>query len=534
VSVKYARLRGKGDKGTVVSTGTYPYNGELPHLEFILSDIRGREGNVKAAIGISSQDILKKSVTIPIIPKEEVKEALDWSISKTIASPLEEMIYDYVMLGEVEERGIRKEEACFVGAQKTFVNDLLASFRRSGFGEIILVTDIGLAYQGIMGVKRGGAAAVIDVGGTQSGIYLFEGKQMRLVREIMIGAESASDALMSGIDLRAKEKGTLIETGFLEGTIGLSESSFEKLTGEIQRTFSVFEKRYPDKPLKRIYIAGRGSQIPDFLPRLIEKFGETVKSLKTRKSAETEFLPSHLPAVLLAAYPESLVNLLPEDIREKRKEAVYRKWIAYGSAGIAVMLIIASVDMLMRLNGLNAANRVEAASVARMKEGARMLSTTAVGAKYNDLTLFVKEVEKRDETFVVLLKYLSSRLPTGVYLKAIEFGLERQELTPPPMPKKEAPQAAQGLADPSRSVPKQGAGQSPLTEETLKGRLLVIKGYVLGEVDVADPALLDLVIRLGETGIVHNVEVIQREVKTMKGKRIIEFTLMGRCVPYEV
>ena len=110
-----------------------PYNGEAPHLELILSQIKSKEGGLRVAIGISSQDILKKSVTIPVLPPDEVREALNWSTSKTIPTSLDEMYYDYMMLGEVEERGIRKQEACFVGAQKAFVNSLLTSFANSGF-----------------------------------------------------------------------------------------------------------------------------------------------------------------------------------------------------------------------------------------------------------------------------------------------------------------------------------------------------------------------------------------------------------------
>ncbi len=283
VSVKYVRLRGKGDNAPVVSKGIYPYGGDPSQLEFILSDIRGREGNRRVAVGISSQDIIKKSVTIPILPREEVREALDWTASKTIAAPLEDMVFDYIMLGEVEERGVKKEEAYFVGSQKAFVDSLLESFRKSGFGNIILVTDVGLAYQGAMAVRRGGSAALIDIGGTQSVVYLFEGRKMRLVRELLIAAESPSDPLITGIDLHSKERAALMDKGFHDGTVGLSDSSFEKLTGEIQRTFSVFEKRYPDKPLKRIYVAGRGSQIPDFLPRLAERFGDKVRILEPRK-----------------------------------------------------------------------------------------------------------------------------------------------------------------------------------------------------------------------------------------------------------
>jgi type IV pilus assembly protein PilM len=536
VSVKYVRVRGKGNKGAVISTGVYPYAGELSQLEHVLSDIRVKEGGLRVAIGISSPDILKKSLAIPVLPKEEVREALNWSISKTLVLPLDEMFHDYIMLGEVEERGARKEEACFVGVQKAFVNNFLATFRKSGFKNVVLFTDIGLAYGEVIGDEKDGPVAVIDVGGTQSGIYVFEGNNLKLVREILIAAESFSDALIDGLNVQSRETAAFIEVGFREGTVELSASSFDKFAEEVQRTFTAFAKRSPDRPVKKIYIAGRGSKIPFFVQRLRTYFGEGVELLCSTR----EFEPEFLPAFLLATHHDKLVNLLPEDIKAGAQEAHYRKWFALGSAGVAAVLAIFSLNMLVRLNSLNVALAGERAGVARMREKVRMLSIATTSTKHNDLMPFINEIEKKDKTVVVLLKYLSSQLPKEISLKEIHFGPEKPVSSGPGLTAKEAISPESGLSDPARSGPgsKQNVPNSPTQQggapPAEKDPWLVVSGFVFGEVDVADPALLGLVIKLGDTGIVHNVEVTRKEVKVMKGKRVIEFTIAGRCIPYEV
>ena len=535
VSVKYVRLRGRGRKGSMVSKGIHPYNGELPHLELILRSIRAKEGNLRTAVGLSSQDILKKAVSIPVMPKEEVKEALNWSISKTISSQLDEMFFDYAMLGPVEERGVKKEEACFVGAQKVFVNNLLAAFRNSGFKDVILLTDTGFTYQELMGNESQGSAAVVDVGGTQTGIYVFEGKKMRLVREILIAAESFSDALLSGIDLRSKERASDIETAFRDGRVMLSDVSFEKFAGEVQRTLNVFDKRYPAKPVKKIFITGRGSSIPAFMEKLKGYFGETVELLNPVKDLE----PEYVPAYLLSAYPDRLVNLLPEDVKAKEQEAVYRRWLTIGSLGVAAVLLVLSLQMITKFHRMDIDLQVETTRVARMKEQVQLLSTADASGKYGDLLPFMKEIEKKDETFIVLLKYLSSRMPKEIYLKAMRFGFDRSTVVPlPEAPQKEGQALDSGLRDLVRmgsrpSLPKTEGGQpAPAPAETR--RWLTISGVAVGEVDAADPALLDLVIKLGGSGIVDNVEVTGKRIRVLNGKRVIEFTITGRCAPYEI
>ncbi len=534
VSIKYVRVRGKGQKAAVVSKGIYPYGGELLQLESVLSDIRTKEGRLRVAIGISSQDILKKSVTIPVLPKEEIADALDWSVSKTVSLPLNEMSYEYIMLGEVEERGIKKEEACFVGVQRSFVDGLLDSFRKSGFGDVALLTDIGLVYQEVLKEERTVSTSVVDVGGTQTGIYVFEKGKIKLVREILIAAESFSDALISGLALHPMGAESSLDEMFRKGTVELSESSFEHFAEEIRRTLNVFEKRYPGEAVKKIYVAGRGSEIPTFIERLKERFGEGVERLRPQRDIE----PQYLPAFLLACQREARVNLLPEDIKAGEREAVYRKWLTMGTIAVAAVLLFLSLDMMAAQNRLDMAVSTEAANVARLKEQVQVLGRATSTGKYSDMIPLMKEIRRKDETFVTLLKYLSSHLPKEVYLREIAFG---QEI--PVLPASGSSGKGATPTEPVQTITTQ-AGMRPAAAKpaTKPGapvvvendRWITITGLVFGEVDTADPALLDFIVKLGNTGIVRDVEVAGKQVKVMKGKRVIEFVVTGKCAPYEI
>ena len=162
------------------------------------------------------------------------------------------------------------------------------------------------------------------------------------------------------------------------------------------------------------------SRIPALIDELKGYFGAGVEALTTDRDMEPEFLP----AGLLAAHNEGLVNLLPEDIMSARQEAVYRKWFTVGSLAVAVALLVLSLDMIARLNTLGSGVHSEAASLAKAKEQVLALSTAAANPKYKELLPYMKEIEKRDGSFVELLKYLSSRLPAGIYLRELRLGPE--------------------------------------------------------------------------------------------------------------
>ncbi|HOJ43694.1 MAG TPA: hypothetical protein PK800_06205, partial [Syntrophorhabdaceae bacterium] len=64
--------------------------------------------------------------------------------------------------------------------------------------------------------------------------------------------------------------------------------------------------------------------------------------------------------------------------------------------------------------------------------------------------------------------------------------------------------------------------------------MLSIKGYIFGDKSLLEPALLELVIKLEESGFIYGVDIVGKDMKTLKGKGVMEFELKGRCAIHEV
>ncbi len=260
VSVKYVRCKGTQGKSIVASQGDYPYKGGFEDLELILADIRTKEGSdLEVAVGISAPDIIKKTFTIPVLPKKEQKEALNWTSAKILSASLDDMIYEHTMLGQIEEKGVMKDEFLFVGVQKGFIERVLSTFQRAGFQQIALITDIAFGYVYALGEVGDRSIAVIDIGGKRTGLYIANARRLMFAREILTASESFSDALMSGPGLTFDQAEQFKrERGFDEELTEILKIPFERLAGEIRRTFSVYNQRYPDKPVTTVYVTGRG------------------------------------------------------------------------------------------------------------------------------------------------------------------------------------------------------------------------------------------------------------------------------------
>ena len=503
VSVKYVRYRKKG-RGVVVSRGEYPYKEGWEDLEGILSSIKSKEGaNVEVAIGITSQEILKKTFTVPVIPKEELREVLDWSASKIISIPLEDMRHEYVMLGEIDERGVRKDEVLFVGAHKEYVNRIIALFEDVGFKNSVLLTDIGFVYLPVVEEAVDGSVAIVDIGGRQTGIYIFDGKKLHMVREIMTAAESFTDVLISGFGLTYEEAENYTkEKGFDEASNDILAVPMERLGGEIQRTFNVYAQKYSSRPVTRVYLAGRGAQIPLLLERLKAFLAEDLLHLPSSIEIEEEFLPAYI----LAVHKEMLVNLLPEQVKAREREAVYTKYARIGGVLLGCLIVVLTLNTLSSYHRLKSSVDLDRAAVQQKREQLDRLASVRSSLVHNELGPIIAEIERRDSSFIVLLKYLASRIPKDVYVREVEFS--RQEMVPvAPAKDGKASEAANNVQ---------------------------LKGLIIGDAETMEATLLRLMIDLEKSKVVNNVTVVSKDVKDMKGRPAMEFLITAKSVPYEI
>ena len=547
VSVKYLRWRGKKEKGTIISKGSYLYTGDYGNLAEILDDIVLKEGSeLEVSIGLTSQDIQKRIFTVPILPKNELKDALNWSVSKMVSTPLEDMIYEYSMLGEVDERGTKKQEVLFTGIQKTDVNNILSVINRAGFQRISLLTDIAFTFAPVMEKDDKNSVAVIDVGGRQSGIYIFYNRKLCFVRDIMTASESFTDALMSGMNLSYDDAEKYKrDFGFRDEALAALSVPLERLSGEIQRTFSVYSQKCPDKPVKKAFITGGGAKIPGFSDKLAESLIEELDALRPPVDIDDEYLPSYM----LCAYHEGLINLLPEEIKAQVKQEAYGKWIRIGTVAVVSVLVVLSLNILNKMNHADISLHAEKTVIdGKKKQYVEFSKLAATGTQYSEFTAIQNEIKKKDVTFIALMKYLSATLPENIHLKELEFDRYNKIIAGIPKdPIKEAllksektiKEGMPGVVrealtgDPQKDAAAALAAKKA-AEASEKDYGIKIIGYIYGDVDLVETALMNIVVRLQKLGFLHNVDISQKEIKDIKGQKVLEFMLTARCMMYEI
>ena len=467
-----------------------------------------------------------------------MKEAIKWSATKVLSRPLEEMVYEYNVLGEIDERGIRKDEVFFTAVEKEYVNKVITAFAGKGYSEIVLLTDTAFIYPFVVEEIPGGSVAVIDIGGKLTGIYIIYNRTLRFLREIMTASESFTDALMSGMGLNYEEAERYkVDKGFDEASMNALSLPLERFAGEVQRTFSVYAQRCPERPVGKIYITGRGSQIPNLLKRLQESFAEEIEHLGPLPGVADEFLPSYN----LCIHREGLVNLLPEEIKTRGKETILKMWVKIGTAGILVLLLILSFFIWNGMNRLNVDIEMEKENLTKKKAQLTQISGTMSAQKYFEIIPVIQEVQKRDTTFILLMKYLSSVLPKEIYLTSVEFDRERISDSTLRAGAKEPPSKEPGMPKvTAKETSKETTAENPSKDAAMKvpaqggGFFVALRGYIFADVSESEPVLLNAIIKLEKSGLLQQVKVVSRDTKEINGEKAMVFTLSMWCPNYEI
>ncbi len=85
------------------------------------------------------------------------------------------------------------------------------------------------------------------------------------------------------------------------------------------------------------------------------------------------------------------------------------------------IFVVWSIITLAERNRISSSVQLERYSVQQKREQLDRLAPIRSSLVYNELGPIVAEIERRDSSFIILLKYLSSRIPKDVYVKQVDF-----------------------------------------------------------------------------------------------------------------
>ena len=233
------------------------------------------------SLTVSGSGVNIRRISVPSMPKAELKEAVRWEIKGQLPFPVETAQIDFHILDEFVEDNVKKLDLMVVACPNHLIEQTLSIARGAGLQPVHL--DVGPfalwdAFLVWGRVKEGEEVALIDLGADKTAIHLFKGGILQFSREVTPAGADITRAIMDGL-LPGEEPDILYkkaerikqELGIpseahdertVDDSINLSKISFlvrpvlERLTAEIGRSLDYYRNQFFVEQINRVLLTG--------------------------------------------------------------------------------------------------------------------------------------------------------------------------------------------------------------------------------------------------------------------------------------
>ena len=332
----------------------------------------------KVNLTVSGSGVQIKRISIPSLPRAELKEAVRWEIKDSLPFPVETAQIDFHVLDEYVEDGVKKMDLIVVACPKHLIDRTLSIAEGAGLQPAHLNVGPFAIWNTLLAwdrIKKEETVALVDMGAEETGIYILKDGILQFGREVTPAGADITRAILEGIDssgapehIYERAEGIKQEMGIPsesypetigDQSISISKISFllrpvlEKLTAEIGRSIEYYKNSFNAEQIDRLLLSGGGANLKNivsyFASKLrlpVEHFNPLENSLFDSKKIDAKLLTKMGSIFTIAAgvaLPElKRIELLPtkEPLLSK---AQIRKLIPILAPGITFLIFIAII-----------------------------------------------------------------------------------------------------------------------------------------------------------------------------------------------
>jgi type IV pilus assembly protein PilM len=270
-------------------------------LKVLLREVGIRTGKVRLTVSGPGMNIQR--ISVPDMPKAELKEAVHWEIKGRLPFPVETAQIDFHILGEIIEDNVKKLDLMVVACPNHLIDRTLSIVQGTGLEPIHLDVEPFAFWDALLtwgGVKKEEEeVALIDLGADKTGIHLFKGGTLQFSREVTPAGADITRAIIEGTgsgeetdliyekaerlkrEVGAPSEGPYEKKGqdvlrpfdklrAQDESIDLSKINFlvrpvlERMAGEIGRSLDYYRNQFNVDRIDRVLLTGGGTHLKNF------------------------------------------------------------------------------------------------------------------------------------------------------------------------------------------------------------------------------------------------------------------------------
>ncbi|MDW7740387.1 MAG: type IV pilus assembly protein PilM [Bacillota bacterium] len=209
-------------------------------------------------LGVSNQGVLVRNITIPKVPKDKLRNVVQFQAEEHLPIPLNNVVLDYLVLGETitSEEAQPALEVLLVAARRDMLNKFLEALELANLEpldiDVSSMTQIGLLPEKAQAMT----IAMVNVANGLNSILISDQGKPRLARLGMTKIIDLAEKLDSSLsDVFNSE--TLAKTGASDVVIDWTNS----LAGEIRSSITYYQDQPDASQVEGVLLSGKGAML---------------------------------------------------------------------------------------------------------------------------------------------------------------------------------------------------------------------------------------------------------------------------------
>ncbi|MCX5777172.1 MAG: type IV pilus assembly protein PilM [Candidatus Firestonebacteria bacterium] len=231
------------------------------------------------AISLSGDQVIARYIKLPYMTREELKGVIRYEAEQYIPFPIEQVVLDFHILGEVTDDGQKKIEVLLVAVKEDIVNYYIKLLESVGLNTVLIDIDtmaLHNSFDANYEKKEGETVAIINMGAKFTNLSLIDEGFTRFSRDIPIGGIALTNDIAREFNLGFSESeklkrehgGIIIESENVILTripskedkkvriYSCISNTLGKLVVEIRRAFDFYESSSKKRNIGRVFLCG--------------------------------------------------------------------------------------------------------------------------------------------------------------------------------------------------------------------------------------------------------------------------------------
>ena len=526
-------------------------------LKSALTNFCGSARAVEIWSAISSANVETRYVKIPNVPNKQIYNAVYWTYKKEVSFNEKTDLFDFEILGEITDNGIRRIEVICYSAPIQEIQELKNIFDRSGY-PLTGISIVPFAVQNLLrtqwidpGVKN---LCNLFIGKDWSRIAVFSEGNLVLSRDIKAGIISMIETIreevdqhsdgvaetpasgdmthagMADIGKEASPDGDLASKLFqlliqnpaeatvaLEGVTYQKEEIFqiiqpalERVVRQVERTIEHYDLNYTRDSVGKIFVSGQvcsNREIVEYIGKQLDFPIEVIDPFKTAPSfLEDVTIPEEegdrggfVPAIGMALSDNSMTPNFIYTHKEKQQIATV---LLFNRVVFSIIVLLLTFGI-----GIN----YWQGHLIKLKKGIQNQLQRQVDSAipYIGQNLIIQMVAQKQQNITTLNR-------VGRRYMGVAVISEVAKMTPGNVKLLNLTVELGGSADPKTSDKK-------ATDKNVK-KVLILEGVILGDRLTLGSSLANYLVNLKKSPIVRQAKIQRQTVELFENTEVLRFT----------